>query len=266
MPITSSWLDNTCVIFQLPDAGLKGRYSKRELRVRGSGILLSHKDKFILVTAKHVVKDRKNLCYVYHYQNKDHALIIEQTQKKLGVSWHFHDNEDIDIAVTYIQQARNSMPVFQTTDIIIPFKELNRGSNVYIIGFPLGLVPDDNSTSLIKKGIISRTITQKTTLNFVNGDQKVIPEKSILLDAYIDEGNSGGPIIQERDFWQLKPSSDSNVVAEYNKEGLIGFAKGHFTIGNTNAGLGEVISSDYLIEILNSEEMEEEYRKFIDLN
>ena len=76
------------------------------------------------------------------------------------------------------------------------------------------------------------------------------------LHEYIDHGNSGSPIIQEQEAFMIMYKQWDKRDA--NKEGLIGIAISHFVSGRNNIGLGLCHSIDYVLEILESENMSNE--------
>ena len=106
-------------------------------------------------------------------------------------------------------------------------------------------------------------------------------DKTVLINSYFDEGNSGSPIIQSSG--TLTPSYPG--VPEIKiREGLIGIATKQFSppfnkteelvesygdsfnkydilIQKFTYGLGVCLPTDYLFEIFNSEEMKKEYSK-----
>ena len=180
---------------------------------------------------------------------------IESIQEKYGFQWHFHKNPEIDLAVIRALSPPESSGFFESS--FIPFSELLSGSNVYFLGFPLGLIPADNLTPITKKAIIARTISRETLFPVFGGEFRKFPAKTILIDGYIDKGNSGSPVIQEQEsiVFQYKELPERKP----NRSGLIGIATGHFTTGDKNVGLGICISIDYLLDILNSPEMKKDY-------
>lgn len=286
MPIHPYWFTSTCVIFRRKSNEKKDivAYNK-DCSILGTGFFVSYKNKNILVTAKHVIQDKDkkelaNLGYGFDHYKEDgskHQVIydIDELHKKYDIEWYYHPNPDIDLAVSIVELPNDYTPLFDERSMI-PYSEINIGSDIYYLGYPLGLISKDDLSPIVKKGIIARKVDLATALPKV-----IFQDKTILINSFFDEGNSGSPIIQRSGLIQ---SDYPNFPSKTNREGLIGIAIEQFNyerekieekIENYNEkfikkdifqtfityGLGICLPIDYLFEIFNTPKMIAEYKK-----
>lgn len=123
----------------------------------GSGFAIG---KNCIITNAHVVND-VNSIMVVTYEG------TEYTASLLGI------NEDEDIAVLIIEDA--TVPYLRMTDL----STVKIGDDIYAIGAPKGMV---------------YTLTKGT----VSSKNRIIKERAyIQIDAAINEGNSGGPLLND---------------------------------------------------------------------
>ena len=137
----------------------------------GTGIIVSKKG--YILTNQHLVGDKFNNCYV---------TLDTGVEYKGNVVWS--DNE-IDLAIVKIGVENLSPIKLGNSD------DISIGQNVYAIGNPVGFEFEKTVTS----GIISGT---KRTLKVKDENGKYSYMESLIqTDATINEGNSGGALINE---------------------------------------------------------------------
>ncbi len=272
MPIHPFWLANTCLIFRRRESEKKEVvvYDK-DCVIRGTGFFVSYQQKNLLVTAKHVVQsiqgnELNRLGYGFNYKKTDGSIVnivhdIDDVHKKYNIEWYYHPNPEIDLAVSIVDLPKDFTPLFNE-QTMIPYSELNIGSRVYYLGYPLGLISKDDLSPTIKDGIIARKIDKSTHLPNVD-----FHDKTVLINSYFDAGNSGSPIIQSSGI--LTPGYP-NFPEIKIREGLVGIVTKQFSPllfrndifeQRFTYGLGVSLPVDYLFEIFNSEKMKKEYLK-----
>ncbi len=137
----------------------------------GTGIIVSSKG--YILTNQHLVGDKLNVCYI---------TLDTGVEYKGKVVW---SDSEIDLAIVKIGvENLNPIKLGDSDNISI-------GQNVYAIGNPVGFEFEKTVTS----GIISGT---KRTLKIRNENNKYSYMESLIqTDATINEGNSGGALINE---------------------------------------------------------------------
>ena len=136
----------------------------------GSGVIIS-KYGYIL-TNEHVAGEKYSTCYITLKNGiTDNGVVV----------WA---SEDLDLAIVKIN-------IQELPEAILGDSEQTRiGSNVYAIGNPVRFELQRTVTS----GIISGT---NRTIKIEEDDKKTYLEGLIQTDATINQGNSGGPLINE---------------------------------------------------------------------
>lgn len=136
----------------------------------GSGVIIS--DKGYILTNAHVAGDIYSICYITFKNGvTDNGTVI----------W---SNEDLDLAI--IKTNIKNLPVAKLGDS----DEIRLGSKVYAIGNPLGYELQRTVTSGIISGI-------NRTIKVEDENKKTYYEGLLQTDATINEGNSGGALINE---------------------------------------------------------------------
>ncbi len=114
-----------------------------------------------------------------------------------------HPKQDIDIAVLplsgdYIAQNNLEFPAFDIDANALSSDELRangveEGSTIYMLGFPLGLVPQLSSHPICRMGCIAR----------ISEDQ-IKEQSNILIDIQNFPGNSGSPIVNRPELFSIE--------------------------------------------------------------
>lgn len=246
----------TIVLFELPD--MKGGFSSH-----GTGVLINYKQHFFIATCKHIVlkPDGSSFVGLQATLNKSDGTVsrknIDAIQKQFNVTWAFHENPVVDLALTTIAIEQKTEDIkFVGEDLLEDFTNIPLGDDVFFLGYPLGLgvqnVP--KLSPLVRTGIVALKNSDST----------------FLLDANIYPGSSGSPVFYKptlaqqvgttMNIGQARPtkflgivSNNINVVEEAISR-KTGQVRATFM---ENAGLGTVQSVSLLKEILASKQVEE---------
>ncbi len=136
----------------------------------GSGVVIS-KNGYI-VTNEHVISKKDGECFV----------IVDYNKKlKSKLVW---SNADIDLAILKVDY------LFENYSALGDSDDINIGENVYAIGNPIGI----NFYRSITSGIIS---AKNRNIEFEENDKKLYLNNLIQTDATINEGSSGGALINK---------------------------------------------------------------------
>lgn len=136
----------------------------------GSGVVVS-KEGYIL-TNEHVIGNQINNIYVTISQNE---------KLKANVIW---SNKDIDLAIIKINYKFSDCAILGDSD------KLNIGERVFSIGNPIGV----DFKQSVNCGIISGI---NRNLEFEEDGEKFFLNNLIQTDAVINQGNSGGALINQ---------------------------------------------------------------------
>ncbi len=212
---------------------------EKERKFRGTGVLILA-DKYILVTAKHVIFDKKtnllipNLCYWGNKQNGDEFThTFAQTKYKYpNITWVVHKRPDIDIALSIVEKvSEDEKMFFLGLNVFENIADIENGDDVCYLGYPFGLGAKQGSNPVFRKGMVAH---------------KEKAGKYFYIDAVVTNGNSGGPV------FKLEDDGEAKLV------GIIsGFPYAPLKGGAFHSGLGQVFSVDCINDILK-------YKKFKD--
>lgn len=152
----------------------------------GTGVLIKT-DRFVLVTAKHVVMDNEGNQFsdIYFWGNKIgggsfRRTFPEMTQKWPNIKWVAHQNPDIDLAATVVGIAELSDDVgFLTLSDFKSRSLIKKGDDIYYLGFPSFFGAKYGSNPFLRKGVVG--LQEKS-------------ENIFYIDATVAPGNSGGPV------------------------------------------------------------------------
>jgi hypothetical protein len=193
------WINSTVCIGQ-PDSVVINDTLKKFFRPIGSGILCqSSHNKILLVTAKHLFLDStqqwfpESLYIRFPFMRQIPSLqgqgLKLYLRKKGKVLFHCLQNHNRDLAGIKISASSNDLTFL--LKIAIPYSQLNTsiyiipGTEIYVIGYPYNtsFELEFMTYPLLRRGIVawSSDIHDSTP--------------SILIDATVLPGNSGGPVI-----------------------------------------------------------------------
>lgn len=239
----------TIVLFEITN-------EKGEFLPHGTGVLLNYKNVFFLVTCKHVVLKTDGTPYknlhatINKLDGSSSRKNIESIQAQFKLRWFFHDNPQVDLAISPIAIDLTIDDIkFIGEDLFEEFQNIPLGDDVFFLGYPLGLgiqnVP--KLSPLLRVGVIA----------LKNNDS------TFLLDANIYPGSSGSPVFYKPVLAQkdgvltnvgtTRPLKFLGLVNNNlnSQEEAISKKTGRTrTIFEENAGLGTVQSATLLKEIL----------------
>jgi len=214
-----------------------------------------------LVTNKHVFRGEKVIYLKFNslqgLTSKDYKvdLMFSNGRKK----WVGHPKDLIDVAVIWINTniLRNEKRLFDyfRSDMHIYPKSrmissgVTEGDNIYVLGFPMGLVDKTQQYVICRRGCIARIrdFFDNRTSEF-------------LIDARVFPGNSGGPVILCPSAIAIKGTKRTNesallgIVKAYLPYRDVGFSKQTRQpriIFEENSGLAVVESVDSIIETVD---------------
>ena len=137
----------------------------------GSGIIVSSQG--YILTNQHVAGDKYATCYVTLKNGvTDTGVVV----------WA---SEDLDLAIIKINMKNIPEAILGNSE------NIKIGNKVYAIGNPVGYELQSTVTSGIISGV-------NRTIKIEDEDKKTYMESLIQTDATINEGNSGGPLINQK--------------------------------------------------------------------
>ena len=266
-------------------------FSEREKKpIMGTGFMVSREAKLasetkrvlFLVTNKHmlsdwtladgVIKDFNKYLQVHFYRtdfSSEHptqSLRIELCDKEGrpdDKKVQTHANPSVDVAVVFLQDDLTkatgiNAPSFDVT-FLLPFHRItshyvNIGSQVFVIGYPMGITSLRNNYPLAKFGYIASTPGEEFAIEIPATDRKGVQKKVnltgklLVIDGLIVRGNSGGPVVLSSGVkTRINPDSKRwEHTTEPSKNLVIGILAGGFG----SSGLSYTYSSDYIVQTI----------------
>jgi S1-C subfamily serine protease len=178
--------------------------------------------KIHLVTNKHVLNNQENIILRFNPQNGQAATDFPLALKKADGTnvWTGHQNPHVDVAVIGLNaqmlvDAGMKFSYFKSESDILTKQNMidegvSEGDFIYVLGFPMGMMPSDRQHVIVRGGIIAR-------IRDVFEDRS----NSFTIDSLVFPGNSGGPVI-------IKPeASFIQGTKAMNKAALIGIVKSY---------------------------------------
>jgi hypothetical protein len=218
----------------------------------GTGFLVNTKRKHVLVvTAKHVVEEPlsdNNIRIGYRLNTKGTGSIIvweDDLQKKGYGTWEFSKNSDL--ACRFVGWPKTAQIVTMSEENFINTEQLNAGTPVLVLGFPLGLRSTEHTLPIARYGIVGRT-----------------DPNGIIADIFVFPGNSGGPVVYNPSL-KLGPIIRTKIISEekligtvssfipYREPAISPQTKRVRVIFEENSGLANLVPVDRLRELLNSD-------------
>jgi S1-C subfamily serine protease len=218
-----------------------------------------------LVTNRHVLDDQSKIFIKFNpdsNENCEHEidLILEENDIiENHKIWTSHPNKDIDIAVLALSfdDIKGKFPhiSFLDNDITLNIDEMQEnnvsiGNSVYVAGFPMSILEDQENAPIIRSGIIAQlhNLYQELTNEFI-------------IDVFIFPNNSGSPVFLS---YNANANGDENGVKHSNVN-LVGIVHSYYTyrdvavspqtlqervIFEENSGLGAVHPVDLIEETI----------------
>jgi len=213
-----------------------------------------------LVTNRHVVNGIPRLTLRFNPRDGKPAReypadLLDKSGKPI---WRSPANPRADVAVLRInanllQEHGMQFSFFENDKHVAPRTKLNElgvteGDDVYVLGFPMGLVGDDRSYVVVRRGVVARIRDMLSSNNH-----------EFLVDAFTFPGNSGGPVV-------TRPASGGITKTKIVKVAqLIGVATGYVpyqdvaisqqtkrprVIFEENSGLTAAVAVDFIEEAI----------------
>lgn len=237
-------------------------------RFYATGALVKVQNIYHLITAKHVILDRKTGNFkddkmLVFFNSKDGGIMsrpIENVKRYLDASWIFHTNPEVDVAIIPF-----GIDTHKDDVLVIPDDSFLLSNNIFelydifFLSYQPGIEPKRKISPIFRSGIIS----------IINDD------KSFYIDASAFPGNSGSPVF-------VKPSPITfnekgvsiggdqlggkfiGIIGEYvtYQEVAISAQTGRArVIFEENTGLSKVWSVEFIKEIIDSDKFKEQLKK-----
>jgi len=239
-----------------------------------SGFFLGKLDKVIdehqvvyqvyLVTNRHVFEGLKTAHIRCNPKDDQPAreYTLNLTDAAGKKTWHCPPDPSIDIAITLINAnllRDHGMKVsfFQNDEHIADCAKLRdltvtEGTNVFALGFPMGLIGGDRSYVVVRSGVVARI-----------GDCLAGKNAEFLIDAFTFPGNSGGPVVTRPEVGSITGTKPVKVAQ------LIGVVKGFVPYRDVavsqqtgrprvtfeeNSGLTAVVPVDHVLTAIGEHE------------
>ena len=192
-----------------------------------------------LITNRHVFDNRNEA--IFRFGSNSFKFPLKDSE---GSLWTSHKNRNIDVAAAmmpYRNWGLADTPCF-VEDIIastdkMKKKNIGIGSDIYILGFPMGIAGKERNYPIVRSGIIARL------------DEETIENGYYYIDAAIYGGNSGGPVFSKEGGVIGVVSS---VVPQW--QALYGYRNGRYEERMTlyeHTNLGKVVPMEYVMETID---------------
>lgn len=219
--------------------------------------------KVYLVTNKHVLNNQTEIILRFNPQNGQPATDFTAPIKMQNGDnlWTGHPSADVDVAVLainiqLIQNAGMKFGIFKSDSDILTKQQLadsqvSEGDFIYVLGFPMGMMPSDRQHVIVRSGVIARI--RDLFENRSNG---------YTIDSLVFPGNSGGPIIFKPEIVSIQGTPALNRAA------LIGIVKSYIpfqdvaisqqtqrprVVFEENSGLANVETVDKIIDTIQAD-------------
>ncbi|MFP4475513.1 MAG: serine protease [Desulfatibacillaceae bacterium] len=220
----------------------------------GTGFLVRTPDRHILlVTTKHVILGRdgkllEGLAYRLNDLSGKSILVEDAPLRKQGLGGWFLAPE-VDIACRFIGWRRTSEIAAIPLDAFLSYKDVQAGTPLLVLGFPLGLRATDHANPIARKGMAGRS-----------------GPKNIVADVQVFPGNSGGPVVY---YPPVKVGSALSTPL-INEERFVGVVQAFIpyvepavgahtgrtrVVFEENSGLAKVIPADLVHALVTSPEV-----------
>jgi len=173
--LDQQWLDAVVSIERLPVAG-------KELPIGTGFIVGSTRNHLILVTAKHVVHDDTgkllgDLAYRLNRIAGSSQLLKDADLVQASAGSWFVSQQD-DLAVRFLPIVQGASVKAIPLDRFVEEPQVEAGTPLAALGFPLGLRSVDHAMPIARRGMIGRA-----------------DPTAVLADLFVFPGNSGGPVL-----------------------------------------------------------------------
>lgn len=218
-----------------------------------------------LITNKHVLQNQKNIILRFNPQNGQEATDFPASLEDQdgNALWTGHPTPETDVAVLSINiqmiiATGMKYGIFKSDKDILTKQQLmdnevSEGDFLYVLGFPMGMMPSDRQHVIVRSGIIARI-------------RDLYEERSecFTIDSLVFPGNSGGPVVYKPELVSIQGTKPLKQAA------LIGIVKSYIpyrdvaisqqtqrprVIFEENSGLANVETVDKIIETIEADEI-----------
>lgn len=229
----------------------------------------------MLISNKHVLLGKDSVVIRLRKKTTGELAVIDMPLQEDGkILFSIHPDSQVDIAAVLLNGSyleNNKLEVFAfniDTNALTSDEFLNNGggegSNVYMLGFPMGLVDIDSNMPICRGGCVARA-----------DRQEIKRTKNMLLDIQNFPGNSGSPIITKPEVISLGDTMPLNKAALIGiihsyipyRESLINNQTGEVVeIRSENSGIAKANPVEFINEVIEMElkrnYSEEELKEF----
>lgn len=178
-----------------------------------------------------------------------------------------HPNPRVDVAaidVTNITENPDEQiaPVVYDRSYFIPFDRIERyqtgiADEVIALGYPFGVRSLRNNYPVAKIAYLSSAPGEELSLPFPTKSRAsafpitvVLEGKLLLVDSLITNGNSGGPVVLMGGV-RVRREPKTNQL-QFSTEPIPNYVIGIVSAGFPGSGLSIVVSSDYILEVIDA--------------
>ena len=231
----------------------------RFFRQRDEGLNDYH---IFLVTNKHVLEGKNSVVVRFNPQPQsnepardyDLTLIAEGGNKR----WTEHPTKEIDVAVISInlkilREHGMKFSYFQSDKHLLNVDGMaemgtTEGDFIFVLGYPMGIVPPDWQYVIARSGIIARI------RDVLEGRSK-----DFIVDAFVFPGNSGGPVVSKPEGVSIEGTKASlsayligivTTYVPYQDIAISQQTRRPRVVFEENSGLTAVIPVDYIMETI----------------
>lgn len=215
--------------------------------------------KLFLLTNRHVFRNKKSVFLRFNTKESSERYFLPLVNEKGEETWSTHPHPSVDLGIVPVnasQLSKDNIDFKFIPEQNMAFSDVIRdvgiaqGDNIFVLGYPMGLVGNIKNYAILRGGIIARI-----------DDEIIEKEHGFLIDASVFPGNSGGPVF-------LKPEVVSIVGTKaVQKAYLLGVVKSYIPYTERayslqsdppqpriefmeNSGLAFVIPMDFVRDVI----------------
>ncbi len=216
----------------------------------------------MMITNKHVLDGHSNIVIRLRKKNSGQLVVIDMPIKnENGKLYSEHPDDKVDVAAVLLNGGFLEMNDLEFFAFDVDLNATNssdfldngggEGSNIYMLGFPMGLVDIDSNMPICRCGCVARA-----------DKQEILRTKNILLDIQNFPGNSGSPIITKAEVVSIgdtRPFGKVSLIGIIHsyipyRETLINSQTGETVeIRSENSGIAKANPVEYIKEVVDME-------------